>query len=107
MAYYKGETALAGRIMLNFDGFMRRVDYWMRLFSLFTGYVEHRKHLGWKDYLPFYRFTCPIHGEVIDYSHGYAQRLECPKCRTEEKHDIQNGVVEATKQEKNRSRDLP
>ena len=66
---------------LSLDGYMRRVDYWMRLFSFWTGYVEHRKYIGWKDYLPFYVFECPQHGSVVDYPHGYSKRLMCPKCR--------------------------
>ena len=71
-------------MVLNLDGYERKVDYWMRLFSVFTGYVEHRKYLGWKEYLPFYRFECHKHGEVIDYRHSHNQRLECSKCRKDE-----------------------
>jgi len=57
-----------------------RVDRWMKLFSLFTRYIEHRKLPGWAGFLPFYRFECPIHGEVESYPHGYSRRLECPVC---------------------------
>ena len=48
-------------------------------------YVGDRLKEGWKEPLPHYAFKCPIHGIVIDYPHGYEQRLECPKCREEEK----------------------
>ena len=60
--------------------FSRKVDYWMRLFSIFTGYVEHRMYRGWSGYLPFYGFTCDKHGYVIDYKHGHREKLSCPKC---------------------------
>lgn len=46
-------------------------------------YVGHRMRDGWRGPLPFYKFKCPVHGEVEDYPHGYAQRLECPLCKTE------------------------
>jgi len=59
----------------------------MKLFSLFTGYVEHRMYPGWSDYLPFYRFPCIKHGLVVDHKHGFDNRLDCPKCLDEKKSD--------------------
>ena len=35
---------------------------------------------GWKGPIMFYRFKCPVHGYVVDYKHGHAERLECPIC---------------------------
>jgi len=58
-----------------------RVDRWMKIFSMFTRYIEHRKLPGWNGFLPFYRLDCPIHGEVADYPHGYESSIECPICR--------------------------
>ena len=46
-------------------------------------YVEHRTMPGWSGALPFYAFRCPVHGIVVDYPHGYDQRLDCPKCHRE------------------------
>ena len=43
-------------------------------------YIGHFMKEGWKRELPFYVFKCPKHGYVIDYPHGYNQRLECPEC---------------------------
>jgi len=53
-------------------------------------YVGHRSKPGWKDSIPHYAFKCPKHGTVVDYPHGYNQRLECPQCREEKK---QRGVI--------------
>lgn len=49
--------------------------------SPLTGYVEHRRYVGWKGFLPFYDIYCPYHGRVVDYRHGYEGRLSCPLCR--------------------------
>ena len=43
--------------------------------------VGNRMKLGWKEPIPHYAFRCPIHGIVVNYPHGYRQRLECPKCK--------------------------
>ena len=43
-------------------------------------YLEHRTLPGWRGALPFYAFSCPTHGIVVNYPQGYQQRLECPKC---------------------------
>ena len=57
-------------------------SWWLRVFD--PEYVEHRKYPGWTGFLPFYRIQCPVHGEIVDYPHGYARRLTCPMCRKEE-----------------------
>ena len=44
-------------------------------------YLEHRIRSGWSRALPHYAFKCPVHGVVVDYPHGYGERLECPVCR--------------------------
>lgn len=43
--------------------------------------IGFEKKEGWKAELPFYRFKCDIHGEQIDYEHGYGQVLYCDKCQ--------------------------
>ena len=75
-----GSGADTGECLEKMD-YQVRVDWWMKLFSLFTRYIEHRKLPGWAGFLPFYRLDCPIHGEVENYPHGYEGRLECPKCQ--------------------------
>ncbi|MFW6109469.1 MAG: hypothetical protein ACOC6N_03375 [archaeon] len=52
-------------------------------------YVEKRFKEGWKEPIPHYAFKCPKHGIIVDYPHGYNQRLECPKCREEENEEKQ------------------
>jgi hypothetical protein len=42
-------------------------------------YLEHRTRPGWSGALPFYAFRCPRHGIVVDYPHGYSDRLDCPR----------------------------
>ena len=53
------------------------------LFSPVTGYVEHRRLMGWSGFLPFYKTRCPVHGEYVTYPQGYSQRLPCPRCQLE------------------------
>lgn len=48
----------------------------LRLFS--RVYLEHRQREGWSGELPIYAFRCPEHGVVVDYPHGYHDRLDCP-----------------------------
>jgi len=43
-------------------------------------YMGHRTRSGWRGGLPFYAFTCPEHGVVVDYPHGFEGRLTCPHC---------------------------
>jgi len=38
---------------------------------------------GWKDFKPFFKFTCERHGEQVSYEHGYRKRLICPICEKE------------------------
>ena len=35
---------------------------------------------GWREPIMFYRFKCKIHGDVVNYPMGYAERLLCPVC---------------------------
>ena len=69
--------------MLKNEEYEKYVDLKMKRFSLFTGYVEHRKYPGWSGFLAFYRFDCGKHGSVIDYKHGHNERLDCPICLEE------------------------
>jgi len=46
-------------------------------------YVGDRMKEGWKAPIPHYAFKCPKHGTVVNYAHGFNQRLECPECRRE------------------------
>jgi hypothetical protein len=46
-------------------------------------YVGHRWRSGWRAPLPFYAFTCPRHGVVLSYPHGYGETLRCPRCLDE------------------------
>ena len=50
-------------------------------------FIENRVRPGWSGPLPFYAFKCDEHGLVVDYPHGYEERLECPKC--DSSHDEQ------------------
>jgi len=68
------------------------VDWKMKLFFLFTGYVEHRKFPGWRGFEPFYRFDCPIHGSVENYKKGYEGRIECPLCFKESIRELNQPV---------------
>ena len=47
-------------------------------------YIGHRRQPGWKGPLPFYAFSCGVHGLVEDYPHGYNKRLDCPLCLRED-----------------------
>jgi len=64
-----------------------RIKLLQRLKLQLSGYVYvgDRMKEGWKEPIPHYAFNCPKHGLIIDYAHGYDQRLECPKCREEDK----------------------
>jgi hypothetical protein len=35
---------------------------------------------GWRGELPYYRFKCPAHSIVENYSKGYDEALLCPHC---------------------------
>jgi len=35
---------------------------------------------GWREPILFYRFKCDIHGYVVNYPMGYAEKLYCPVC---------------------------
>ena len=56
----------------------------LKLRFLGQAYIGHRIRPGWKGSLPFYAFECQRHGVVVNYPHGYSQRLECPLCQNEE-----------------------
>jgi len=67
-----------GKILLAYKS---RRDWWLWFFH--PDYVEHRKMPGWTGFLPFFKFTCEVHGKVVDYPHGHRQRLICPECAKE------------------------
>ena len=50
-------------------------------------YVGDRVKEEWKEPIPHYAFKCPKHGIVVDYLHGYRQRLDCPICKEEAEKD--------------------
>jgi hypothetical protein len=41
----------------------------------------------------FYAFKCRVHGDVVDYPHGYAGRLECPICAAEKLREVRRGSL--------------
>lgn len=43
-------------------------------------FVGKHKREGWRIALPFYALWCPEHGIVLDYPHGYSDRLDCTQC---------------------------
>lgn len=56
----------------------------LKLRFLGQAYIGHRIRPGWNGSLPFYAFECQRHGIVVNYPHGYGQRLECPLCQNED-----------------------
>lgn len=48
-------------------------------------YVGERFKEGWREPISHYMFICYKHGYVVDYPHGYDERLECPRCRAEKR----------------------
>lgn len=46
-------------------------------------YVGHYMKEGWKGELPFYLFKCRKHGYVVNYPHGFEEKLTCPECQKE------------------------
>ncbi len=57
-----------------------------RLQLKLTGYVcvGPKQKEGWKSPIVHYLFRCPVHGLVIDYPHGYDEKLVCPICSKED-----------------------
>ena len=45
--------------------------------------VGTRMKKGWRAPIEHFAFKCPVHGIVVDYKHGYRERLDCPKCLEE------------------------
>jgi hypothetical protein len=66
-----------------------RIKLLERLKLQLNGHVYVGDRLGkkWKEPIPHYAFKCPRHGIVIDYPHGYRQRLSCPECKEEAERD--------------------
>jgi hypothetical protein len=64
-----------------------KLSRWQRLMlRIFKkAYLGHHTKSGWTGTLPFYAFRCPTHGVVVDYPHGYNNRLDCPLCQTMKK----------------------
>jgi hypothetical protein len=56
----------------------------LKLCFLGQAYIGYRIRPGWKASLPFYAFECQRHGVIVNYPHGYGQRLECLLCQNEE-----------------------
>ena len=51
--------------------------------SVLIGFDQHE---GWKGELPFYKFKCSEHGDVINYEQGFDAFLECPQCQENRLH---------------------
>ena len=68
----------------------------LEIMLLGKAFVGYRTRDGWRQPLPFYAFSCPVHGYVEDYPHGYAERLDCPLCSREELTGIRVAEDEAT-----------
>ena len=51
-----------------------RISFWGKI------PIGEKIREGWKGPIMFYAFSCPIHGYVDNYPHGYNGRLICPKC---------------------------
>ena len=45
--------------------------------------VGYRIKQGWRAPIMHYAFRCPVHGVVVDYPHGYRDRLDCLRCLEE------------------------
>ena len=62
-----------------------RINLLNRLRVMLEGhvYIGHRKQEDWSGELPFYRFRCPVHGVVENYSSGHDRQLKCPLCLAE------------------------
>ena len=45
--------------------------------------VGYRRKSGWKAPIMHYAFKCPVHGVVVDYPHGFHERLTCLRCLEE------------------------
>jgi hypothetical protein len=57
-------------------------------------YMGHRTRSGWRGGLPFYSFTCPEHGIVVDCPHGFERRLTGPQCIEVEQPPLMTPPVE-------------
>lgn len=59
-----------------------KLTFWQKLQLKLSGhtFLEYRKRPGWRGHLPFYVFKCEKHGLMIDYPHGFDERLDCIKC---------------------------
>lgn len=42
--------------------------------------IGTRRKKDWTADIMHYAFKCSIHGIVVDYPHGFEERLRCPKC---------------------------
>ena len=63
-----------------------RLDLLQRVKLFLFGYVTvgYRIKPRWSAPIEHYAFKCRKHGIVVDYEHGFAQRLSCPICFEEE-----------------------
>jgi hypothetical protein len=44
---------------------------------------------GWREPIMFYQFQCKLHGRVVNYPMGYAERLHCPVCMEQEASQLE------------------
>jgi hypothetical protein len=63
----------------------KRLSFVQRVKLRLFGYVSvgYRVKPEWSAPIEHYAFYCKKHGLVVDYPHGFEERLECPKCRKE------------------------
>ncbi len=53
----------------------------LRLFGYVS--VGTRMQKGFRKPIEYFAFRCSIHGIVVNYRYGYAERLSCPECHEE------------------------
>lgn len=62
-----------------------KLSFWQKILLILGGriYIGHHQRSGWRGPLPFYVFHCKEHGYMVDYPHGWYDRLDCVKCSRE------------------------
>ena len=66
---------------------MTELSFIQKLRLKIFGYVPVGTRIkeGWKAPIKHYAFKCPKHEIVVNYPHGFKQRLSGPKCQEERK----------------------